>query len=109
MGRSRAEELRMLGKRIKELRIKHGLTRRQLAKKSNIHYQFMGGIERGSENPTLAVLWKIASALEVPITELFGYDLPVRNPAQMRKGLINGIRRCTDSEVSILYRVYRSL
>jgi len=109
MARSRAEELRILGKRIKELRIKHGLSRRQLAKKSNIHYQFMGGIERGSENPTLAVLWKIASALEAPIRELFGYDLHVRNPAQMRKRLKDGIGRCTDSEVSLLYRVYRSL
>jgi transcriptional regulator with XRE-family HTH domain len=103
------EELRLLGKRIKELRIKQGLSRRQLAKGSNIHYQFMGGIERGSENPTIEVLWKIASALELPITELFSYDSHVRNPAQMRKRLTDGLKRCSDSQISFLYGVYRSL
>jgi transcriptional regulator with XRE-family HTH domain len=109
MRRARADELRLLGTRIKELRVKRGLSRQQLAKRADIHYQFMGGIERGSENPTLTVLWKVAAALRVPITDLFGYDPQVRNPAQMRRRLIEGIRRCSDSEVALLYRVYRSL
>src|SRR6266571_39801 len=101
MGRSRVDELRLLGTRIKGLRIKHRLSRRQLAKRADIHYQFMGAIERGSENPTLTVLWKIAAALKVPITYLFGYDLQGRIPAEMRRRLIEGIRRCTDFEVSL--------
>src|ERR1041385_6007813 len=41
------DELRLLGKGIKQLRRKHRWTQQELAKRCNIHYQFLGGIEIG--------------------------------------------------------------
>ena len=104
------DELRLLGIGIKQLRRKHRWTQQELAKRCNIHYQFLGGIERGTENPTLDILGRIARALGVPLPELFSSSvIDEGNPAQIRKRLIEAIRRCSDSEVVLLYRIYRSL
>src|SRR4030095_9591710 len=65
------DELRLLGKGIKQLRRKHRLTQQELSKRCNIHSQFLGGIERGTENPTLDILGRIAKALGVPLPDLF--------------------------------------
>jgi transcriptional regulator with XRE-family HTH domain len=102
-------ELRLLGAAIRQLRRKHRLTQQEVAKRSQIHYQFLGGIERGTENPTLDVLGRIARALSVSLPELFSYTPDEVTPAQIRKRLIEAIRRCSDSEAVRLYRLYRSL
>ena len=103
------DDLRLLGAAIKQLRRKHRLTQEQVAQRSKIHYQFLGGIERGTENPTLDVLGRIARALGVSLPELFSYTPDEVTPAQIRKRLMEAIRQCSDSEAVRLYRIYRSL
>jgi transcriptional regulator with XRE-family HTH domain len=103
------DDLRLLGLRIRQLRRKADLTQEQLAEHSEIHYKFLGGIERGTENATLLVLTKIAQSLGVPLPRLFDYDVLAENPKQIRRLLVEGIKRCTDEEVTFLYRVLRSL
>jgi transcriptional regulator with XRE-family HTH domain len=110
MGDPRRDELQLLGAGIKQLRRKHRFTQQELAQRCNIHYQFLGGIERGTENPTLDILGRIARALGVSLPELFSSSVPDEgNPAQIRKRLIEAIRRCSESEAVLLYRIYRSL
>jgi transcriptional regulator with XRE-family HTH domain len=103
------DELRLLGRGIKQLRRQHRLTQQELAQRCNIHYQFLGGIERGTENPTLDVLGRIARALGVSLPELFSYTPNGVTPAQIRKRLIKAIRQCSEAEAVLLYRIYRSL
>ena len=103
------DELRLLGRRIKELRKKRRLTQEQLAEKCHMHYKFLGSVERATVNPTLKILKKIAAALDVSLADLFRYESNADNPAQIRKRLIEGIKKCSDAEVQILYRIYRSL
>jgi len=107
--KSLMDEARLLGARIKQLRKKRHLTQEGLAEVCGIHYKFLGGIERGSANPTLAVLRKIARAMNVPLAELFKYEFLGLSPSQVRKRLAVGIKRCEDAEALWLYRVYRSL
>jgi transcriptional regulator with XRE-family HTH domain len=102
------DELKLLGRRIKELRKKRGLTQEQLAEKCHMHYKFLGSVERATVNPTLKILKKIAAALDVSLADLFRYESSAAAPAQIRKRLIGGIKKCNDAEVQILYRVYRS-
>jgi len=103
------DEVRLLGARIKELRKKRGLTQEGLAEVCGIHYKFLGGIERGNANPTLTVLRKIAKAMNVSLAELFNYEFLGQSPSQVRKRLVDSIRRCDDAEALLLYRMYRSL
>jgi transcriptional regulator with XRE-family HTH domain len=103
------DELRLLGRRIKELRKKRRLTQEQLAEKCHMHYKFLGSVERATVNPTLKILKKIAAALDVSLADLFRYEAYAGDPAQIRKRLIEDIKKCSDAEALLLYRIYRSL
>lgn len=59
-----------IGERIKEFRLKAGLTQSELAEKLGIPYQSIGQWERGLRSPKIETLQKIASALGVPLSQL---------------------------------------
>jgi transcriptional regulator with XRE-family HTH domain len=59
------------GRRVRELRKIQGLSQELLAEKANLHYTYLGGIERGERNPSLKNIIKIAGALGVNVVMLF--------------------------------------
>jgi transcriptional regulator with XRE-family HTH domain len=59
-----------LAANIRQLREARGLTQEQMAKLSGIPRATWGHLESGSANPTLLVLDRVATALQVPIEEL---------------------------------------
>jgi transcriptional regulator with XRE-family HTH domain len=59
------------GRRVRQLRHKKGWTQEQLAERTGRHWTYIGGIERGERNATLAVIRDIAQALGVEIRDLF--------------------------------------
>jgi len=64
-----------LGKRIKEARQKRHWTQKQLGDKSGINEVQIRGYENGTRTPKIATLEKIAIALEVPLSDLYGNKL----------------------------------
>lgn len=60
-----------LGKRLRELREKKGITQEELALKAGLNRAYTGYIERGERNPSTETLSKIARALKIPLHELF--------------------------------------
>jgi transcriptional regulator with XRE-family HTH domain len=60
-----------LGARIKELRLKRGLTQDEFADKSGLHRAQVGAFENGRMNITLASLHLIAQTLGIKIIDLF--------------------------------------
>lgn len=68
---SRGHVSKQVGKRIRELRSRKGLSQEALAAEANLHRTYLGGIERGLRNPSLNNLAKLAKALGVPLRELF--------------------------------------
>jgi transcriptional regulator with XRE-family HTH domain len=61
---------RRLGANVRQLREARGLTQGQMARLAGIPRATWGHLETGSANPTLAVLDKVAGALQVPLEEL---------------------------------------
>ncbi|HEY5237401.1 MAG TPA: helix-turn-helix transcriptional regulator [Rhizomicrobium sp.] len=59
----RSEQI--VGVNIRKLRKAKGLSQEALAAESGIDMRYLGGIERGQENPTVAVVGDIAKALGV--------------------------------------------
>jgi transcriptional regulator with XRE-family HTH domain len=60
-----------LGKTIQRIRKGRGLSQEALAEAVNISRTHMGHIEQGRRIPSITLLDNIASALKVPIRELF--------------------------------------
>jgi len=63
---------RSLGRRIRELRSKHGWTQEQFAEYCGLHRTYMGHVERGEKNVSLSTVARVANALGVRISALFG-------------------------------------
>jgi len=65
------ERLIKFGNKVREIRLKKGLSQEELAEKANVHRTYIGMIERAEKNITLLNIEKIAIALDVSIVELF--------------------------------------
>lgn len=50
---------------VRAYREQAGYSQEGLANKAKIHRTYIGGIERGERNPTLTMIHRLASALEV--------------------------------------------
>ena len=59
-----------LAKNLKALRLERGLSQEQLADEIGIHRTYASDLERGTRNPSILVLERIAIALEVTPGEL---------------------------------------
>jgi transcriptional regulator with XRE-family HTH domain len=59
-----------LGTNLAQLREARGLTQEQIAKLAGVPRATWGNLESGVANPTLAVLYRVAQALQVPLEEL---------------------------------------
>ncbi len=60
-----------LGQRIRNYRNEKRLSQEKLAELSGCHPTYIGQIERGEKNATIESIAKIASALGIPLAQLF--------------------------------------
>jgi transcriptional regulator with XRE-family HTH domain len=60
-----------LGRRVRALRMKRGLSQEELAESSGLHRNYVGAIERGEKNPTITTIKKLTKALKVSLTDFF--------------------------------------
>jgi transcriptional regulator with XRE-family HTH domain len=56
---------------LRRLRVQKGLSQDRLAFDCDIDRAYLGGLERGTENPTVDLLDRIVGRLEVGLRELF--------------------------------------
>lgn len=104
------DDRKLLGKRIKSLRKSKGHTQERLAEIMDISSNYLAGIERGEANPTLALLQRLSTGLEVPLPELFQYRPGEgQQPAQLRRRLDRLVNEAGDGELPRLTRVFEAL
>ena len=63
--------LQAVGKKVRTLRTGHNLTLRQVARRCGLSVSLLSQIERAESSASVSSLHKIATALGVPLTELF--------------------------------------
>ena len=64
---------KQFGKKLKQIRLKKGLTQENLADKAGLHFTYVGQAERGLRNITLNTLHKLSKALKVRGGELLPF------------------------------------
>ena len=62
---------KQLGARIRYLRTQKNMTIEDLALEAEINRNYLCDLERGTRNPTVVVLNKIAKALDINLSTLF--------------------------------------
>lgn len=63
--------IKQLAERIKQLRVKKGMTQLDVASKMGIDDSSYRKIESGRTNPTARTIYKLAIALDVSVFQLF--------------------------------------
>jgi transcriptional regulator with XRE-family HTH domain len=71
---------RMVGRNVKRLRMKAGLSQARLADRMGVDRAYVSGLELGQRNPTIVTLWHIAQALGVKVRSFFDESRP-RTPS----------------------------
>lgn len=65
--------LKKLGKRIRDLRIRHNFSQYVMAKKCAMDYGSYSNIENGKRNVTIFTLQRITKVLKISFHELFNF------------------------------------
>src|SRR3954451_7500895 len=61
-----------IGRQIRELRKTRSLTLKQMARRTNLSVSLLSQIERAESSASVSSLFKVATALDVRLTDLFG-------------------------------------
>ena len=67
----------LVARNLRRLRVEHGLSQEALSGDAGIDRTYVSRLERGLENPTVALLEQLADALGAKIVEFFA--LPARD------------------------------
>ena len=67
-----AQDLRIaVGRRVRELRKKIGVSQEELAARAALHRNYVGSVERGERDIGIVAMGRLARALEVSLAEFF--------------------------------------
>ena len=95
-----------LGKNIKALRTRKGLTQAVLAEKADISIIFLSSIERGSKYPQADILARIADVLGVEVFELFKGELVPSDSKELVTNLSEDIINKLNIVVKDIFKEY---
>ncbi|UNK78831.1 helix-turn-helix domain-containing protein [Sphingopyxis granuli] len=62
---------KLVGQNLKRVRVAQAVSQEQLAFDAGVDRSYLGGIERGEENPSVDTLEKIARILSIELLEFF--------------------------------------
>ena len=72
-----------VGAALQALRSSRGLSLDDLSKRAGVSKSMLSQIERNQANPTVAVVWRLANALRVELSELLGGERPAAPPIEV--------------------------
>lgn len=101
------------GGKVRYYRTKKGLTQWKLADKANLHYTYVGSIERGEKNISLENIYKIADALNMKIADLLDFEqskLEISDPDDVLKlKICKLLKNKRDGEISNIIKIVKEI
>ncbi len=98
---------KLLGARIKELRLGRGLSQEQFAELVDIDTKHLSRIETGLSAPTVDRLEMIAAAFGVELRSLFEFSHLDEREGKL-EGLDRMMRQLDENDLKVIYRIVRS-
>lgn len=101
-------EKRQIGLRLRELRKKHGYSQEKAAELADIASNYLSGIERGKENPTVDVFMKLAHAYKVELWELLDYGHEMSRK-EMETKICSISKSAKNEDLRLIIKFYNAL
>jgi XRE family transcriptional regulator, aerobic/anaerobic benzoate catabolism transcriptional regulator len=80
--------LRALGVRVREMRSRRGMTRKMVARESDVSERHLAQLELGDGNVSIVLLRRIATALNVSLADLFAAEPPESDAKRSLRDLL---------------------
>src|SRR4030042_6632927 len=97
--------MKQLGEKIKALRLANQMTLKELGRKAACTDAYLSQLERGRANPSIMILKKIASALQVKVVDFFLEPETQGNEVVCKEGERGKIRfKRGDAKIQMLVR-----
>lgn len=98
---------KLLGRRIKEIRTRKGMTQEKLAELVGIGERNLSKIECGNNFITAETLSNILPALDIEASELFSFK-HLEDTEELKEELINAIQS-DKIDINLMYKFYKSI
>ncbi len=95
----------LLGRRLRDLRKRRGLTIERLAEMADVDVKYLGSIERGNENPTVATLEKLAGALSVKLHQILNFEHEATGKKLLRRRIMQILDKCDERELQTILKM----
>ena len=92
----------LIGKRIRDLRKQRGLSQEGLGWKAELHFTYIGAVERGERNCSIITLEKIAKGLEINIKDLFDSPDHKTDINKLKKEINNKVNLLSPQTLTLL-------
>jgi transcriptional regulator with XRE-family HTH domain len=60
-----------IGRRVRALRLRRGLSQEDLAERAGLHRNYVGSVERGERDIGITATWRLSKALGMSLAEFF--------------------------------------
>ena len=99
---------KVLGERIREKRVKKGLTQDKLAAAIGVSNPHVSNIERGRTKVSLPTLVDICNVLDTTLDELLCNDLR-KGKGIIDRNISDEIKNCSEKDSKVLYSIVRAV
>ncbi len=103
------ETKRLIGIRVKNLRLSKGLSQEKLAEKMGISSKYLSSIERGKENPTLDTFMKLAEALNIEISEIFSFSHEGKSSKDLKAFIGSLIKGSNEEKLRLTAKIVKAI
>ncbi|MDI7258473.1 MAG: cupin domain-containing protein [Thermodesulfobacteriota bacterium] len=94
-----------IGKKIKAFRAVNKMTLKQLAQRAGCTDAYLSQLERGLANPSIMILKKIASALQIKVVDFFLEPQTEENDVVLKEGeRVNIVFKRGDAKIQMMVR-----
>jgi len=83
------EQLQYIIDKIKEIRIRNGVSQMELSLRSNLSQSFIANLEKGKKHPSVLTLIRIADALNVNPHDFFPVSIEPNTKEQTKEKIRN--------------------
>ena len=107
-----ADIYEQLGAKIRELRIKRGLSQAKLSESAGVSDEYISRIERARKSPSLKTVEQIGIALGVSIKDLFDFDeenTPSDNRANILRRIFAHLNSVDEETLQLIEQVVKPI
>ena len=92
----------LVGERIRSLRKERGWSQEELGEKADLHYTYVGAVERGEKNASIDTLGKIADALGIEMVDLFTLTKGRVNVGKLRAYIVEEVKESSPTMLKLI-------